>query len=77
MGGGSTIWRGSAFTNCPNNFINLCHSLFNGSERVVTGDCNDRAIIRRSIGVVDNCYTSQLSVIVSTDLNNETIQCCQ
>ena len=75
VGGGSTLWRGSAFNSCPNNFINLRHSLFNSSERVAAGDCNNGAIVGMSLRVEDNCYTSQLSVRVSVDFNNKTIQC--
>ena len=75
MGKGSTIWNGTAF-DCTNNFINLRHSLFNDSNsRGATGDCNGGAIVGRSIGVTDNCYTSQLSVRVAADMNNRTI-CC-
>ena len=29
----------------------------------------------QSIGVTDNCYTSQLHITVAADMNNETINC--
>ena len=74
MGGGSTLWTGTAF-NCTNNHINLRHSLFNSSDRTATGGCNNEAIVGRSVGVMDDCYTSQLNVRVSAGLNNKTIRC--
>ena len=74
VGRGSTLWTGSAF-DCTNNWINLRHSLFNDSNRGATGDCNNGAIVGQSIGVTDNCYTSQLLVRIIADLNNKTIRC--
>ena len=39
------------------------------------GDCNDGAIVGQSLRVEDDCYTSQLSVTISLDLNNKTVRC--
>lgn len=74
VGGGSTLWTGTAF-DCTNNLINLRHSLFNSSDRTATGDCNNGAIVGQSVRAMDNCYTSELSVRISADLDNKTIRC--
>ena len=74
VGRGSTLWTGTAF-DCTNHWINLRHSLFNDSNRGATGDCSGGALVGQSIGVMGNCYTSQLHVRVAADMNNETINC--
>ena len=74
VGGGSTLWTGTAF-DCSNNWINLRHSLFSDPNRGATGDCSGGALVGQSIGVTGNCYTSQLHVRVAADMNNETINC--
>ena len=50
-------------------------SLMTQIEELRTGDCSDKALVGQSIGVTDNCYTSQLHVRVAADMNNETINC--
>ena len=74
-GAGTTLWGGSAF-DCSRsgNEILLRHSQFAQSQGT-TGSCNNGAVVARSIGVTNGCYTSELSVTVSTSLNNKTIQC--
>lgn len=71
----STTWRGSAF-NCPGNGneILLRHSRFTmqGGD---SGQCNNGNIMGRSLGVDDNCYTSQLSVTYSPALRGTSIMC--
>ena len=71
--GVATIWRGTAF-NCHgvSNSIILRHSRFNLSEPAA-GECNDR-IVAHSIGVSDT-FISQLSVNVTEEMNNKTIEC--
>ena len=71
MSGLQTIWRGSAF-NCSssNNEIVL---LFNGSAGDET--CNGEMITGRVIKREGNNYTSQLSVILSSDLIGKGIEC--
>lgn len=74
VGGGSTVWSGTAL-NCPqsNSEITLRHSQFVSSQAF--GICNDGDIEGQGLQVVNNCYTSQLSVTVSEDFNNRTVQC--
>ena len=75
VGGTTTLWEGTAF-NCPmtTNEIILLHGNF-ANIGGTSGDCNNRAILGRSLRVEDSCYTSQLNVTVSASLNNKTVQC--
>ena len=74
IGGGSTIWSGSAFDcSSKSNEIILRHSQFASG---MDGNCNGGAITARSLGVVDDtCYSSQLNLTFNLDLNNKTVQC--
>ena len=75
-GPGNTIWNGTAFY-CPSksNEVILRHSQFN-TESGTSGSCNDRTLIKaRSLGVINSCFSSQLNVTVTSDLNNRTIRC--
>ena len=77
IGGGNTVWSGTAF-NCGSsgtqNEISLRHTQFDLPEGA-TGSCNNDAIMAQSIGVVNNCYTSILTVHISTTFNNTSIKC--
>lgn len=73
MGTSATIWSGSAF-DCLARGIILRHSTF---SRGASGDRNDGAIVATSIGVINNNYTSQLSVTVSQEMDNKTVECVQ
>ena len=67
------MWTGSAFSSsCDSNEIILLHNRF---PKGTTGVCNNGAIVARSIGVGDNRYTSQLTVNVTSELNNKTAIC--
>ena len=73
-GAGNTLWTGSAF-NCPNisNEIILRHSQF---LEGTSGTCNNGAICAKSTGFTNgNCFSSELSVFVSTSFNGRTIEC--
>ena len=74
MGGIITLWRGTTF-DCPmsDSEITLRHSLFASSQDVEI--CNNGDIVGHSIGVVNDCYTSQLNVTVRENFNNRTVQC--
>ena len=73
-GPGNTIWSGTAFDcSSKSDEIILRHSQFGIGT---FGNCNDGAITAQSLGVVDSsCYSSQLNVTVSSDMNNQNIQC--
>ena len=75
-GPGNTIWNGTAFY-CPlkSNETILRHSQFS-SESGTSGNCNDRTLIEaRSLGVINNCFSSQLNITITSDLKNKTIRC--
>ena len=71
VGGGNTLWEGTAFE-CPANSIILLHSLFS-SPGGASGNCGD--ISGQSIAVEDNCYTSQVTIRVSVGFNNKSVTC--
>ena len=54
--------------------VTLFHSSFGipGATRSV---CNNGAVAGYNIGVENNCYTSQLDILVSPQLNGRTVQC--
>lgn len=75
IGGGTTLWTGSAF-DCPGTLdeIRLRHSTFSSSG--TSGTCNNEAMRARSTGLTNgNCYSSELSVTVSTSFNGRMIKC--
>ena len=76
MGGGATVWQGTAFQCDSNNqnFISLRHSQFLKSFKP-EGDCNNGAIVARALGVVNGSYISELNVTASLELNNTTVEC--
>ena len=67
---GTTIWRGTAFTNCDGDRIQLRHS-----NPDATGRCNNGAINARSLPIEENCAPSVLDVMVDSSLNNKTVEC--
>ena len=67
---GATIWRGTAFTNCDGNRIQLRHS-----TQDATGQCNNGAINARSLPIEGNCAPSVLDVTVDSSLNDKTVEC--
>ena len=76
MGGGYTIWRGTAFSDCISDEqeILLIHLRFisNGGTN---GTCNHGDIVGRSLGVEGSNYTSQLDVTVTSDVIGKNIMC--
>ena len=75
-GEGATAWTGSLF-DCASYDIILRHSQYEYNSTI--GECNNGAVIARSIGVLDingsRCYSSQLSVIINSAMNNKTVTC--
>ena len=70
--GTATRWRGSLI-DCPLDVITLRHSQFENNQAFEI--CNNGDISGYGIAVVDNCYTSQLSVMIRESFNNTTVQC--
>ena len=76
-GGVATVWTGSLFDCGGYDEIVLVHIRFEYGS--ASGECNNGAVLARSIGVLDvdgsNCYSSQLNVIISSAMNNKTVTC--
>ena len=70
--GGATIWFGNAF-NCASNESVLFHSRF--TDTGTLDECNNGAIVARSLSANGNIYTSQLNVTVTPDTAGKTITC--
>ena len=79
VGGGNTIWNGSAF-NCPsnsdsnNNQILLRHSGF-GTQGSSRGICNDGAIVGVGISSNNNLFVSELNITVSANVVGKEVAC--
>ena len=73
FGGGFTSWQGSAF-DCAlyGNEVLLSHNDF---EHGTIRTCNDGTIVGCSVRIMDNYYTSQLSINFTTVLDGRSIQC--
>ena len=77
QGGVATVWEGSAFdcgVDASSSFIRLRHSGFSMLEPA-RGECNNGLIVARSVGVLNDTFSSQLDVNVTADMNNKTIEC--
>ena len=79
VGGGNTIWNGTAFdcpsgTNIFNNQIFLRHSAF-GMLGEPNGTCSDRAIIGEGVSVESTRFTSRLIVRVNSDIVGKNVSC--
>ncbi len=81
VGGGGTVWSGTAF-DCSgsNNLIALLHTLYSGGTGVA-GTCTNMSIRGNSIlvnngtGGAEPCYTSELSVTISANMDGQTVVC--
>ena len=72
VGQGATIWGGSAFRcSSTNNEI----TLFNTDRMGESRKCNDGKISGFSLTAENNSYTSQLNVLVSSEMIGRTIGC--
>ena len=75
-GGGATTWNGTAFEHCFSDRITLRHSQFFQSGYSNRQTCDDSGpIIGRAISVVNDSYTSQLTVNVSQSLIGANVEC--
>ena len=54
--------------------ITLFHSEF-GIPGAARGVCNSGAVVGYNIGVENNCYTSNLDILVSPGLDGRTVEC--
>ena len=79
VGGGNTIWNGTAF-DCPsansisNNQIFLRHSSF-GMLGEPSGVCNEGTIVGEGVSVESTHFTSRLIVRVNSDVVGRSVSC--
>lgn len=74
VGDGSTVWTGTAFPNgCRD--LTLRHNLFSGSEGVTRFCPGMVNIVASSVSVDGSCYTSQLTIALSSKLNGTSVVC--
>ena len=67
------MWQGSAIDcNTSNNEVSLLHNRFNTT---FTKSCNNGTIVGLSLYVEGNNYTSQLTIIITTNMIGKTIEC--
>ena len=71
---GATVWKGTAFDHCANDELNLLHLRF-GTDDSEVQECNNGSIIGRGLRVEEGCYTSELTITVSSDMIGKSIQC--
>ena len=71
IGHGSTVWQGSAFT-CSSGQVLLDHSDYS-QPGGVNGTCGD--LFAESVAVNGSEYTSRLTVMITWELDGETINC--
>ena len=79
VGGGNTIWNGTAF-DCPsansisNNQIFLRHSAF-GKLGDPNGTCNEGAIIGEGVSIESTRFTSRLIVSINAYIVGKNVSC--
>ena len=77
--GDTTVWQGTAFSGCNNDEITLIHNRFGGEG--ASGMCNGGAITGWIVNVTmgddsnHSVYTSQLVVIVRSEMIGKSIKC--
>ena len=70
--GDLTVWSGSVIeVGCEIVLYHNRYEIMSGAS----GECNNGAISGRSIEVINNSYTSQLTIQVSNDLDRRTVEC--
>ena len=67
----STVWRGTAFSDCE---ITLLHNRF-GNEEGTTRTCSNSNITGRSVRIEGSRYISQLEIIVDPETVGKSVDC--
>ena len=68
----STVWRGTAFSDCEN-LITLLHNRFGNEESTTT--CSNSNITGRSVRVEESRYISQLEITVDPETVGKSVVC--
>ena len=72
---GATIWQGTALEGCTGQRIILRHSQFESGHSISQTCGASRLVSGRATSIVNDSYTSQLTINVSQHLNGSTIEC--
>ena len=76
MGGGFTIWRGTALSSCSNSRLQLRHTQF--EDGLAVGQCNNGAIIGHGLRRVGLNFPSELAIhldTLSNDYEGREVEC--
>ena len=73
--GHDTVWKGSAL-DCDesDDVIQLLYSRLNTTFK---RSCNNENILVQILYIKDNCYTSQLSVMITSSMTGKTVKCAR
>ena len=74
-GGGATIWQGTALEECAGGRIVLRHSQFESGHNIKRTCGTSSPVVGRTVSVVNDSYTSQLTINISQHLNGSIIEC--
>ena len=74
-GAGATVWQGSVFDGCLNKKITLRHSEFTSGREIIENCGGNQSIIGRTNSTENGSFISYLSVIISEELIDKTIEC--
>ena len=75
-GDAGTYWQGTALDECSQSGILIRHSQFHGSGHIDRRSCGaSGTVVVRTVSVVNNSFTTQLTIIVNQQLNGSTVEC--
>ena len=75
-GDAGTFWQGTALEECYQSRILIRHSQFHGGGYTVRRSCGaSGTVIVHTISVMNNSFTTQLTITVNRQLNGKTVEC--
>ena len=74
-GGGATFWLGTALEECTGGRIILRHSQFESGYNINQTCGASGPVVGHAVSVLNDSYTSQLTINVSQNLTGSTIEC--
>ena len=75
-GDAGTYWRGTALEDCLQSRILIRHSQFYGGGYTDRRSCGaSGTVVVRTISVVNNSFTTQITITVNQQLSGTTVEC--
>ena len=75
-GDAGTYWQGTALDECLQSRILIRHSQFHGGGHITRRSCGaSGTVVVRTISVVNNSFTTQLTITVNQQLSGSTVEC--